>query len=76
MFNKKKYIKRSFIDRRSPIDRRTIDLGPKYPNLERRTKQERRQGWEARQGWKPVNRWSSSPINFEIRDTQQDSYLF
>jgi hypothetical protein len=53
---------RAVTDRRSPLDRRTLNLGPKFPNSEERIGKERRQHWEKRTGWKPLNRWSSSPL--------------
>ncbi len=55
MLSKKEHIKRSAIDRRSPLDRRTFNIGPKYPGKEQRMKQDRRQGWEDRYAWKPLN---------------------
>lgn len=58
------FLNRSMVDRRSPLDRRTIDLGPKFPNPDRRKGKCRRKGMEKRTDWKPVNRWSSSPNQF------------
>ena len=57
------YIKRSPSDRRSPVDRRILDMGPTYPMQERRKNaKDRRRGWEDRYGWERISRWSSSPI--------------
>lgn len=57
------YIRRSSIDRRSPVDRRILDMGPGYPGRERREKiKDRRRGWEDRYGWERISKWSSSPI--------------
>ncbi len=64
MLTKNKLTNRSIIDRRLPLDRRTLNLGPKYPDNEARKEEERRQHWEKRSGWKPVSQWSSSPLQF------------
>jgi hypothetical protein len=57
------YVKRSLVDRRSPVDRRILDMGPGYPGAEDRiTIQDRRRGWEDRFGWERISRWSSSPV--------------
>ncbi len=58
------YIKRLPVDRRSPVDRRILNMGPGYPVSEQREKklQERRRGWEDRYGWERISKWSSSPI--------------
>lgn len=64
----KEYIKRSIFDRRTSWDRRTINLGPKYPGREQRFTKKRRQSWEKRDGWSPINQWSSSPIQFNLPD--------
>lgn len=64
---KSSYIKRSSIDRRSPVDRRVIDMGPGYPGRERRVHlQDRRKGWEDRFGWERTSRWSSAPIYTDL----------
>jgi hypothetical protein len=64
MLQKNKLTNRTVIDRRLPIDRRTLNLGPKYPNGETRKENERRQHWEKRSEWKPLSQWSSSPLQF------------
>jgi hypothetical protein len=57
------YEKRTLIDRRSPVDRRILDMGPGYPGAEDRiTIKDRRRGWEDRYGWERISRWSSSPV--------------
>ncbi len=57
------HTKRQPVDRRSPVDRRIIDMGPGYPSGEKRVKlKDRRKGWEDRFGWERISRWSSSPI--------------
>ncbi len=57
------YMQRSPSDRRTPVDRRALDMGPGYPGKERRTGvKDRRRGWEDRHGWERVSKWSSSPI--------------
>ncbi|MCP3943171.1 MAG: hypothetical protein GY710_17015 [Desulfobacteraceae bacterium] len=57
------YTKRILIDRRSPVDRRILDMGPGYPVTESRiTMKDRRRGWEDRYGWERISRWSSSPV--------------
>lgn len=61
------HTKRSAIDRRSPVDRRIIDMGPGYPSGERRNKvKDRRKGWEDRFGWERISKWSSSPIYSDL----------
>ena len=61
------YTKRSAVDRRSPVDRRIIDMGPGYPAGERRNKvKDRRKGWEDRFGWERISKWSSSPIYSDL----------
>lgn len=56
------YAKRSPIDRRSPVDRRILDMGPRYPEQEKRCSlTDRRKGWEDRYGWERISKWSSSP---------------
>jgi len=66
MVSKKIYIKRSVIDRRSLLDRRMFDLGPKYPGKDRRMRQGRRQGWEKRYEWESIDRLTDFPIYFKI----------
>lgn len=57
------HTQRSSADRRSPVDRRVLDMGPGYPGKERRKRlKDRRRGWEDRFGWERVSKWSSSPI--------------
>lgn len=56
------YGKRSTTDRRSPVDRRIVNLGPQYLNPDTRKNSDRRQGWEDRNGWERTSRWSSAPI--------------
>ena len=57
------YAKRTLIDRRSPVDRRILDMGPGYPGAEDRIGiKDRRRGWEDRYGWERISRWSSSPV--------------
>ena len=59
---------RAIIDRRAPVDRRILDLGPGYPEIERREHlQDRRHGWEDRFAWERTSRWSSTPVYSEIR---------
>ncbi|MBU1193740.1 MAG: hypothetical protein KKE62_09535 [Proteobacteria bacterium] len=61
------YVKRIPVDRRSPVDRRILDMGPGYPGPERRThKKNRRRGWEDRYGWERISRWSSSPTYSDL----------
>jgi hypothetical protein len=60
---KNAHVKRKLVDRRSPVDRRILDMGPGYPGTEDRiTIKDRRRGWEDRYGWERISRWSSSPI--------------
>ena len=64
-YGKSVYSKRSLVDRRSPIDRRILDMGPGYPGRENRKNlkmKDRRRGWEDRYGWERISKWSSSPI--------------
>jgi hypothetical protein len=57
------FIKRSPLDRRSPVDRRILDIEPGYPTVQKRKIfTDRRRGWEDRFGWERISRWSSSPI--------------
>ncbi|WDP88304.1 MAG: hypothetical protein HUN04_00485 [Desulfobacter sp.] len=61
------YIKRAPVDRRSPVDRRILDMGPGYPGTERRIKiKDRRRGWEDRYGWERISKWSSSPLYSDL----------
>jgi hypothetical protein len=61
------YTKRSLADRRSPVDRRILDMGPGYPGQERRTQiKDRRRGWEDRYGWERISKWSSSPTYSDL----------
>ncbi len=58
------YSKRSPSDRRTPVDRRVLDMGPEYPGRERRKgAKDSRRGWEDRHAWERVSKWSSSPID-------------
>ena len=51
------YSKRGFVDRRSLVDRRVLDMGPGYPGSEnRKHNKERRRGWEDRYGWERISR--------------------
>jgi len=61
------YTKRSPMDRRSPVDRRILDMGPGYPGADGRIiMKERRKGWEDRYGWERISKWSSSPIYSDL----------
>ena len=61
------YTQRSSVDRRTPVDRRVLDMGPGYPGNEKRADlKDRRQGWEDRYGWERVSKWSSSPLYSEL----------
>lgn len=63
------YAKRTPIDRRSPVDRRIVDMGPGYPESETRKNfkiKDRRRGWEDRYGWERISKWSSSPIYSDL----------
>lgn len=61
------YTKRSLVDRRSPLDRRILDMGPGYPgNNNRDGFKDRRRGWEDRYGWERISKWSSSPIYSDL----------
>lgn len=62
----KEFIKRSSVDRRSRMDRRILDLGPRHQGRERRKGNDRRQGWEDRYGWERSSRWSSTPIYSDV----------
>ena len=60
-------IKRAIVDRRSPVNRRTLDMGPVYPkSQDRKSFKERRSGWEERCDWERISKWSSSPIYTEL----------
>ncbi len=64
---KSAYSKRLPVDRRSPVDRRILDMGPGYPGMEDRLKlKDRRRGWEDRYGWERISKWSSSPIYSDL----------
>jgi hypothetical protein len=61
------FAKRSLLDRRSPVDRRILDMGPGYPGDEGRDDlKDRRRGWEDRYGWERISRWSSSPVYTDL----------
>jgi len=63
------HTKRSLVDRRSPVDRRILDMGPGYPGSEGRLNfkvKDRRRGWEDRYGWERISKWSSSPIYSDL----------
>ncbi len=61
--NEDMYEKRCPVDRRSPVERRILDMGPGYPdNQLRKNKADRRKGWEDRYGWERISKWSSAPI--------------
>lgn len=63
------YTKRCPVDRRSPVDRRILDMGPGYPGSEARQGfkiKDRRKGWEDRFGWERISKWSSSPIYSDL----------
>ena len=61
------FTRRSSVDRRTPMDRRVLDMGPGYPGRERRlTLRDRRRGWEDRFGWERISKWSSSPIYSDL----------
>ncbi len=61
------YVKRTPMDRRSPVDRRILDMGPGYPGQENRLGiKNRRRGWEDRYGWERISRWSSSPTYSDL----------
>ncbi len=65
---KRVFMKRNAMDRRSPIDRRVLDIGPQYPSKERRTRmKDRRKGWEDRYGWERISRWSSAPVYTDLQ---------
>lgn len=71
MSSRKDFIPRSVSDRRNSLNRRIINMGPKYPGNEQRTGRDRRQCWEQRQAWQAINQWSSSQIRFsppKVRD--------
>ncbi len=64
---KSMYKKRSPADRRAPVDRRILDMGPRYSLSESRNiRADRRKGWEDRFGWERISRWSSSPIYSDL----------
>lgn len=71
MSSREKHIIRSLSDRRTSLDRRTINLGPKYLNHEQRSGKKRRQSWEKRNGWKSINQWSSSPVHFNLSEVSK-----
>jgi hypothetical protein len=61
------FAKRSLVDRRTPVDRRVLDMGPGYPSDQiREDLKGRRHGWEDRYGWERISRWSSSPIYTDL----------
>jgi hypothetical protein len=61
------YTSRSPVDRRNPVDRRILDMGPGYPGRERRASlKDRRKGWEDRYGWERVSKWSSTPMYSDL----------
>jgi hypothetical protein len=61
------YERRSILDRRTPVDRRILDMGPGYPASQKREIQkDRRRGWEDRYGWERISKWSSSPIYSDL----------
>ncbi len=59
------YIKRSSTDRRSPAERRVLDMGPSYLDREKREKA-RRRSWEDRYGWERISKWASVPIYTDL----------
>jgi len=64
---KKAYVTRSPIDRRTPVERRNLNMGPGYPgNEDRKSSKNRRRGWEDRYGWERISKWSSSPIYSDL----------
>ena len=68
-YAKSVYTKRSSVDRRAPIDRRILDIGPGYPGRENRQNskiKDRRKGWEDRFGWERISKWASSPIYSDL----------
>ncbi len=65
MLQKKQFIKRCALDRRSSLDRRILNLGPVYPGKEKRTKKVRRKGWEDRLGWTALDRYFAPSKSFE-----------
>ena len=61
------YVTRSPADRRTPVDRRIIDMGPGYPGKDKRACfNDRRRGWEDRFGWERTSKWSSSLIYSDL----------
>jgi hypothetical protein len=63
------FAKRSPVDRRSPGNRRIVDMGAVYPGSEGRKNfkiKDRRRGWEDRYGWERMSKWSSSPIYSDL----------
>ena len=63
------FAKRSPVDRRSPGNRRIVDMGAVYPGSEGRKNfkiKDRRRGWEDRYGWERISKWSSSPIYSDL----------
>jgi len=56
------YHPRSAVDRRSPLDRRILDMGSEYTGYDRRKNtKDRRKSWEDRCDWKRISKWSSAP---------------
>lgn len=66
IYKKSVHVKRSPVDRRNPDDRRVVNIGPTYPNKERRIHRDRRRCFEDRHGWKRITKWVSSPVFPEI----------
>jgi len=60
---KRKNIKRRALDRRLSLDRRILNLGPLYPDKEKRMIKYRRRGWEDRLGWTSLDRSTAFPIS-------------
>ena len=65
--SKSYFVTRAPVDRRSPVDRRILDMGPGYPGADKRMRfKDRRRGWEDRYGWERISRYSSSPIYSDL----------